>query len=432
MSKVDKTYSFVVESGKKCNADDKEYILLKYASLEQSKLKIREQLENSISPYYVDDNIIVGKKKGAHFGVIDHNGKIIVPFMYERIEYSEECLIAWLNKRCYLFDTNGDCVAELDERIEDVSLFGDGRAVVFNGSLINQCGYIDLDGKMITDFEFDSADSFSEGLACVSKGEKYGYINTLGELVIPYQFDMAYAFSDGLALVYDYESEKYGFIDKTGKLVIDYSYYYATGFSCGLAAVEDGENEYYINTLGEKVIEIKNSVDLPNIFKEGLALCEDGHVQYFIDTTGKRVFTIGSDIEISVNDTFSDGLLPVQQNGKWGFIDKNGKIAIPCTYDFVFPFENGYAIVSTDDNYMAINKKNRRISMIDGDKYREIISRIEGVCSLASNGILFAYNLNEGAIEPVKSYDEYYIFTNSLGETIKLDEEDIKVLKKHL
>lgn len=44
---------------------------------------------------------------------------------------------------------------------------------------------------------------------------------------------------------------------------------------------------------------------------------------------------------------FDDGLAPVKQNGKWGYIDKTGKTVIPFQYDIAGLFNEGYAIVGT-------------------------------------------------------------------------------------
>lgn len=42
---------------------------------------------------------------------------------------------------------------------------------------------------------------------------------------------------------------------------------------------------------------------------------------------------------------FSDGLTAVKQNGKWGYIDYDNNLVIPCKYDVANPFSEGYAVV---------------------------------------------------------------------------------------
>ena len=47
-------------------------------------------------------------------------------------------------------------------------------------------------------------------------------------------------------------------------------------------------------------------------------------------------------------DYFHEGLVRVKRNGKMGFADKYGQIAISCEYDFVWWFEDGKAKVTFD------------------------------------------------------------------------------------
>ena len=81
-----------------------------------------------------------------------------------------------------------------------------------------QQGYIDRNGAMVIEPQFDNAGCFSEGLAYVEVGEKYGYIDKKGKIAVKPQFDFAWDFSEGLAGVK--LGEKSGYIDKSGKYVV--------------------------------------------------------------------------------------------------------------------------------------------------------------------------------------------------------------------
>ena len=56
---------------------------------------------------------------------------------------------------------------------------------------------------------------------------------------------------------------------------------------------------------------------------------------------------------------FSDGLLAVLRDGKWGYIDDKGREAIEFMYDGAGAFYDGVALVYLDDQYTLINKRNR-------------------------------------------------------------------------
>lgn len=48
-------------------------------------------------------------------------------------------------------------------------------------------------------------------------------------------------------------------------------------------------------------------------------------------------------------------LIPVQQNGRWGFINTDGEVIIPMIYRKAQPFNDGFALVMKEDRYEYIN-----------------------------------------------------------------------------
>ncbi|XWN38550.1 MAG: WG repeat-containing protein [Balneola sp.] len=66
-------------------------------------------------------------------------------------------------------------------------------------------------------------------------------------------------------------------------------------------------------------------------------------------------------------DYFHEGLLRVKRNGKMGFADKYGQIAIPCKYDFAWWFKDGKAKVTFDAR--EINDKYDDHTRIESDEW---------------------------------------------------------------
>ena len=75
------------------------------------------------------------------------------------------------------------------DKKESVGLF----PVVLGG----KTGFINRDGKLVINPQFDDARNFYEGLALVSNGGKAGYIDKEGKNIINPQFDVAGDFSNG-------------------------------------------------------------------------------------------------------------------------------------------------------------------------------------------------------------------------------------------
>ena len=75
-------------------------------------------------------------------------------------------------------------------------------------------GYINLDGQVVIEPQFDDTHFFSKGLAAVKINGKFGFIDKTGKMVFEPQFDKALSFSEGLAAVTINDEE---YIDPTGR-----------------------------------------------------------------------------------------------------------------------------------------------------------------------------------------------------------------------
>ena len=80
-------------------------------------------------------------------------------------------------------------------------------------------------------------------------GGKWGYIDKQGKMVVNPQFDVAHPFVDGLAAVRigDESTGKWGYIDKQGKMVVNPQFDSTEPFAEGLAAVRNGDKWGYIS-----------------------------------------------------------------------------------------------------------------------------------------------------------------------------------------
>ncbi len=156
-------------------------------------------------------------------------------------------------------------------------------------------GFRDLDGNVVIEPKYESAEMFSEGLSAVTltKDGLTGYINTKGEMVIPPTFEYAGSFGNGLASFR--ANDLYGFIDHTGKEVIAPQYAWVDQFSEGFCVVRDSAFKHaFIDTSGVPLTEFK--------FQYALA--------------------------------FEGGKAKVQMDNKWGAIDKKGNVVVAFTHPY--------------------------------------------------------------------------------------------------
>ena len=124
----------------------------------------------------------------------------------------------FLSDSCILYSKEGKLITQ--KSYGYINEFSEGLAVVCANGLgcINQnAGFIDENGNEIIPLQYNSAKSFSEGLAAVKREDKWGYINKAGEIIIPFKYTQASSFSNGIAEVsYNGFSQK---INYTGEMI---------------------------------------------------------------------------------------------------------------------------------------------------------------------------------------------------------------------
>jgi WG containing repeat len=82
---------------------------------------------------------------------------------------------------------------------------------------------------------------------------------------------------------------------------------------------------------------------------------------------------------------FSEGLAPFSLRAKWGFLNKEDQIIIHPTYEEVKPFVNGFSVVMLKKKYGLISKNNTLILPCRFDAIRQLES---GYFELVNNGLV--------------------------------------------
>lgn len=210
------------------------------------------------------------------------------------------------------------------------------------------------------------------------QNNKFGYMDKEGNIKINAQFDYAADFIEGRALVGNnirniytligdvMDNTYWGFIDVKGVQVIPIKYDYAKGFNKGFAFVtKDGES-YYIDKSGSKADLKVESMDFTNGFSP--KLIEQGpnfpspiaskEVWTYINTNGD----LATDKEFEKAMEFNSGFAIVKNNGKYGLIDTNFDVIIDYKYDdmqrvdtYLFAAKIGdkYGLIDQNDNVIA-------------------------------------------------------------------------------
>lgn len=137
--------------------------------------------------------------------------------------------------------------------------------------------------------------------------------------------------------------------------------------------------------------------------------------------------------ECSTLSSFHDGLAAICKDGKWGYMDKVGKIVIPPSYSSARDFHEGLAAVSKDGRYGYIDKDGNVILQF---RYLEALDFIDGYANVTEGedstyssiidkmGIPIPCKINSGEVLSeglirVLSYDtEKYGYFDTQGQKV--------------
>lgn len=262
--------------------------------------------------------------------------------------------------------------AETDSPQVNRTVNGIHQATLYDRDITMKCPVVTNQTKVIT---VDVAPNiyvnmtpYSDGVAFVKVDKKCFFVDTLGNKVLDFNYSLPFMqeyprFYQGVCPVKKNMAKNMSLIDKAGKVVMELPVYNCTNFVDGVAvgflSVTKGYSKVtravYFNTKGALVYknlieDVKfGTLEALRPLREGLA----AHYSYskqlygFRDKDGNLVI---SPSYPKVQD-FNDGLAAVQTtSGKWGYIDKTGKMVIEAKFSSEpSPFSEGYAVVEKRD-----------------------------------------------------------------------------------
>lgn len=179
--------------------------------------------------------------------------------------------------------------------------------------------------------------------------------------------------------------DKYS-LEGLAKAVVEFDR--VTDFHEGLAFFEKGKKVGVINKMGDIIVEPTYDSDMLLFdcqYKDGKAMvCKNGKFG-FIDKNGKEIIPCKFDSAIP----FSEGLAAIEKEGKYGFIDEKGQLAIPVIYENVNIFSGGLASVEKNGKYGYINKKGETVIPFTydyGESFNGEVTIVNSDCIINKEG----------------------------------------------
>ena len=272
-------------------------------------------------------------------GVIDYNNQTIVPFKYGEISFNKHFIVSKNHKKGVVNSRNKFIIPLV---YADIKICNDGNFIVVKNE---KYGLLDSTGKVILDFKYEELGydniAYSENRIVFKENGKYGYLDEFANVVITPSYKRASAFKNGKAIV-NYS----GIIDINGNCILEPDKFYHL-FDCDgiyYAWHKEQRNKCILSSEGEILFDGLVSDFLA--IKNGTAVISQGKKYGLIDTTGKIIIPTIYD---GISEMGDNGLIPVLKNGKWGFVNQNNETIIDFKFTGMMrPFSDGLAAFYSD------------------------------------------------------------------------------------
>lgn len=353
---------------------------------------------------------VIYVQKGGKYGILTEEGKELLKPDYKQI--------GMFNKQGYCWVSDGE-ISKKTLYVEDK--FG---IVDRNGKVVLPPKY-DLVGTFFADddspYRYYAAgakrvmylpfsripESDSPYLWFSNKNLKAGVVDNRGNILIPDdEYTTVFAPTSGMVPLVQKKEMGFYDIEKKKFLPIKDKNTYAT-FECGIACVNTGGIFYFVDKNLKKISKQYSTV---THFNEGLCVVGHGGKYGVIDSLAHEVVPLQYQ---NTKSTFSEGVLGVQKDGKWGFINTSGNVEFPLIYDGVDDFEHGFCSVSVNGKFGCMQRDGKLILPVEWDDYLTPMDADPQLIWAKKGDLLYCYDVERKKLAFEKGYEDA---TNFAGE----------------
>ena len=273
----------------------------------------KEILANEYTDISFDpnNNLLIVQKDQAQ-GVVNLEGNNIVPIDYDNIIIGGKYIDAQKGEETVVFDSNGN---NLNTDILSYNQVSD-LAIVIDKN--NNYNIVDSSGNKKLKENYTYIEYFNNNYFIVTKDGKTGVINGNGNVVINLDYDAIQA------------------IDGTNVL----------------QAIKTNENR---TDIIDSNMNIHEGIVNANVVKK------DNYIKVYSETEVKYFDLSGN--EITYKELFPNNTLYASEsNGKWGLVDKNGKVVVNYDYDMVTEQNGNVFGVKKDGVWQVIDTSGELVS----------------------------------------------------------------------
>ncbi len=247
--------------------------------------------------------------------------------------------------------------------INDFASFDTIRAGLVKFKYHGSYGLVDLNKNITVAPQWSSVEKFSSDRLLVTQNGKQGLIDISGNVITICQWDAISSYSDdGLCVVAKLDTAR-----------------------------STRRNDYWLFDLMDT-----NGKLVGDVTWEQLGASNSG-------SYSPKVYA----------PTFYDDLIPVCKDGKWGFINQKGKIAVTPQYQEVKNYYQGVALVKKNDKWGIIKKEGLDVV---SPQYAEVKDFSDGLAAVKTSSGLWGFIDTTGKMVISAKYSDVSSFSNGRAD----------------
>ena len=323
----------------------------KYGIIDTNGTQLVACQYDSITALKGVDNSLLTEVDGK-YGILDNVGSVIIENQYEAIEpisnrYEEGYIVTDENGKCGVI--NFTRTVALENEYDDIkNVYGNGKYYIVQEG--NAWKVVDTEGNAYLDGEYEDIVSVNGENAIVVNDDKYGVVQIAdGSSVISVNYD-SITYGTGNNYIVENNS-KYGIINTNKERLVDFNY--SNIIYRSDANFYEATNDDYTSDLLDTDCNVRLSnviISELNIDKGYIKVRENDQYNYYNFRFEQR----SSNEVLNTNTIF----LSRNEEGKYGFVDKNGNVVVNYIYDDATEQNDyGYASVKQNGLWGAVDSR---------------------------------------------------------------------------
>lgn len=292
----------------------------------------------------VKNSLIV--KKDSNVGLVRADGSIVVPVEYAEVEavtsdYANGYIVKNANSKYGVIKSDG--LVALECKYDKIDNIVDNNKYIVK--IDGTWEVVAEDGTVYLENKVSNVADMNNGNVIVVENGKYGILNLAGEAVVPSEYEsLVFMFDDKYIAKKD---GKFGIINLGNETLVEFKYSeinYNKTTDYIKAKAENGNYDYMTRDLTVKLNAGEETI-LSNGF---ISIKYGSDVKYYNykleEKSNRDVFTANT-------------LFIIKENGKYGFVNKDGKVIVEAQYDDATEQNDyGFVAVKKDGKWGALDQ----------------------------------------------------------------------------